>query len=216
MAYKQFLKTWKLRLTCLIMIGLLCGNAAHAQISIFNQKSTQTKYMLQQIAALKVYTDYLKKGYSVVKDGTKLINDIKNGEFGLHKNYFGSLNTVSGAVRKHPKAAAIYNMLSDISIQRGKFSSLSPLLPEAQATDLSGVLRSVAAQSKLDLDEILMVMEDGSIEMTEDQRIERIGKIYERVQKSWAWQRELFNRTRSLISYLERSKRDIDQQRKLQ
>lgn len=216
MAYNHFLKSWKLRLLCLFIVVLLCGRAADAQISIFNQKSTQTKYLLQQIAALKVYTDYLKKGYSVVKDGTRLIKDIKNGEFGLQKDYFGSLKAVSGAVRKHPKAAAIYKMLSEIDVQHNRFSPLLHFLPEAQATDLSGVLRAVSAQASIDLDELLLVMEDGAIEMTEDQRIKRIGVLYDRVRHTWAWQRELFRRTGSLISYLEQSAKDIEQQRKLQ
>ncbi|MET3876477.1 hypothetical protein [Chitinophaga sp. OAE865] len=201
---------------CLVWAISFSCNPAIAQISIFNQKSTQTKYLFQQIAALRVYTDYLKKGYAVVKDGTGLIKDIKNGEFDLHKSYFGSLKSVSSAIRKHPKASAIYKMLSEIEQRRGSIYSLCPSLPPAQATELKALLGSIASQSSIELDELLMVLEDGYVEMTDDQRIKRIDDIYTRVQKTWAWQRELHRRTAALVSYLQQSLHDLDQQRKMQ
>src|SRR6266498_4565607 len=73
----------------------------------FRQKKTQIQYLVKQIAALKVYTDYLEKGYNIAKDGTNLINDIKHGDFNLHNNYFTSLKSVSSSVRNYSKVSAI-------------------------------------------------------------------------------------------------------------
>ena len=39
----------------------------------------QRKVLLQQIAALKVYTDYAQKGYSEAKKGLTTIGDFKGG-----------------------------------------------------------------------------------------------------------------------------------------
>ena len=50
----------------------------------FNQKATQRKYLIQQIAALEVYTGYVSDGYSIAKKGLNIIHDIKNGDFNLH------------------------------------------------------------------------------------------------------------------------------------
>jgi hypothetical protein len=55
--------------------------------NFFNQKKTKLKYIAQQIALLKVYTGYLKKGYGIAQDGLKAISDIKHGDFDLHNNY---------------------------------------------------------------------------------------------------------------------------------
>ena len=65
-----------------------------------SQKQTQIRYLLKQIAGLKIYIELLQKGYSVVNDGINLVSDLKNGEFNLHKSYFQSLSTVNPAIRR--------------------------------------------------------------------------------------------------------------------
>ncbi|PUZ21595.1 hypothetical protein DCM91_16305 [Chitinophaga costaii] len=73
----------------------------------FSQKKTQTKYLLQQIAELKVYLELLKKGYSIAQKGLKTINDIKQGDFHLHDDYFTSLKTVNPQVKRMAVVANI-------------------------------------------------------------------------------------------------------------
>ena len=50
---------------------VLCAENLFAQTLAewVSQKVTQKKYLLQQIAALQVYSGYLSKGYSIAKDG---------------------------------------------------------------------------------------------------------------------------------------------------
>jgi hypothetical protein len=45
------------------------------------QKKTQIKYLLQQIAANKVYIEYIEKGYNIARKGLQTIHDIKKGDF---------------------------------------------------------------------------------------------------------------------------------------
>src|SRR5882672_6465398 len=71
------------------------------------QKKTQKKYLLQQIAALQVYIGYAKKGYNVVNNGLTTIRNIKNGDFNLHQNFFESLKQVNPKIRKYGKVADI-------------------------------------------------------------------------------------------------------------
>src|SRR5215470_7473984 len=73
----------------------------------FQQKKTQKKYLLQQIAALQVYLDYLEKGYSISKEGLGMIQDLKNGEFVLHDSFFNSLKIVNPVVRKGAEVTEI-------------------------------------------------------------------------------------------------------------
>ena len=72
---------------------VLCAENLSAQTSSewFRQKATQKKYLLQQIAALQVYSGYLSKGYSIAKNGLNTIKNIKNGDLLQHSNYFTSL-----------------------------------------------------------------------------------------------------------------------------
>ena len=70
----------------------------------FRQNSTQKKYLLQQIAALSVYSGYLGKGYLVARNGLSVIQQLRQGEVNLHDTHFKSLvalnpkcsNTLSG------------------------------------------------------------------------------------------------------------------------
>src|SRR5690606_38045577 len=82
----------------LFMVSLMTVTTTWAQSPTFNewfrQKKTQRKYLVKQIAALKVYLEYLKKGYEIVDKGLTTIGEIKNGTFSLDKDYFNSLKAV--------------------------------------------------------------------------------------------------------------------------
>ena len=77
-----------------IAIGLYIGPVSAQTVNEWvNQKSTQKKYLLQQIAALQVYINYAKKGYNIVSGGINTIRDIKKGDLNLHNTFFSSLKT---------------------------------------------------------------------------------------------------------------------------
>ena len=63
------------------------------------QKQTQIKYLLNQIAANKVYIGYLQKGYSIASKGLSTIGQIKNGEFTLHQDFFNRLLSINPAIK---------------------------------------------------------------------------------------------------------------------
>ena len=67
---------------------VLCAENLTAQTwaEWFRQKATQKKYLLQQIAALHVYSGYLSKGYSIAKDGLNTIKSI-NPNYALAINH---------------------------------------------------------------------------------------------------------------------------------
>jgi len=71
------------------------------------QKKTQKKYLLQQIAALQLYLGYVKKGYEVVNKGLITVRNIKNGDFNLHRDFLGSLKRVNPKIKKYAKVADI-------------------------------------------------------------------------------------------------------------
>src|SRR4051812_10045971 len=108
-------------LTVLLLAGVQASYSQTWQ-EWFRQRKTQIEYYLKQIASLKIYADYLQKGYSIAKDGTSLINDIKHGDFNLHNDYFTSLHTVSSSVKNYSRISVI------ISDQISILKSLRKLL----------------------------------------------------------------------------------------
>src|SRR5690606_229293 len=92
-----------------IAIVLFCSENLSAQTFAewFQQKSTQKKYLVQQIAALQLYSGYLSKGYSIAKNGLNTIKSIKDGDILQHDNYFNSLTTVNPQIKRYQKVADI-------------------------------------------------------------------------------------------------------------
>ena len=70
------------------------------------QKKTQIKYLVQQIIAFQTYLIYVKKGYDIAHKGITTVQNIKNGEWNLHKDFFGSLKMVNPSIEKYAKVVS--------------------------------------------------------------------------------------------------------------
>jgi len=80
----------------------------------WRQKKTQIKYDVQQIAALKAYSETVEKGYRLSRDGLHLISDLKEGDFQLHEDYFNSLLAANVVFKSKDAFADIYQLQMEI------------------------------------------------------------------------------------------------------
>ena len=142
---------------------------------IFNQKKTQKKYLLEQIAALQIYIGYAKKGYDIVGSGIHAVKDVTNGEFSLHRNFFASLSLVNPAIKN---SAAVGDIIS------GGLDVISVLkswkVSELNAEDwayVSLVKAKLFSECTSDLEELFMVITSGKLEMKDDERLGRLEKL---------------------------------------
>ena len=62
---------------------------------------------LEQIAELNAYAAVARDGYKIVEDGWHTVASIRQGEWDLHKTYYGSLLTVSPTVKGMPEVVEI-------------------------------------------------------------------------------------------------------------
>ncbi len=167
----------------LFIMGCIALNlSASAQTSneIFNQKKTQRQYLIEQMAALKVYAGYMKKGYNIAKDGISTIQRIGNGEFSLHKDFIGSMIAISPAVRKNARFAEILAMQFKILTT---FSSL-PKTSGLQAADVeyvASVKRRVVTDLEGYLDQLILLTTPAAYQMDEEHRIERLNELHANV-----------------------------------
>lgn len=169
----------------------------------FSQKKTQKKYLLGQIAALQVYIGYAKKGYDIVGDGIHTVRDIKNGEFGLHSAFFGSLKAVSPYIRDNAKVAEIIAMQLAITEAFGAVRRNGPL-GEDDRTYVNDVRENVLSECAKDLEELVLVITSGKVEMTGDERIRRLDKIYEAMRDRSAFTQSFTGQVQTLIAQKER------------
>lgn len=184
-------------LLLLLCMASSCTLQAQTWSEFFKQKKTQIKYLTQQIAALQVYIGYVEKGYDITRDGLDFIGDLKDGEFSLHKDYFSSLDQISGAVRKDTKITTIEDMERSIFEMNDKAlkmvdtsSQLSP--------DEKGYVRKVwsglLSDSQDKLNELALLTTSGNYQLTDAERLERIAGIHQDMQSTYSFACSFYNK----------------------
>lgn len=144
-------------------------------------QAKQRKELFLQIAALQVYIDYAKKGYSVVSKGLDFIGDVKKGEVSLHGDYFASLLKINPKVRSYYKTAGIISLqLQIMKICRKTLSGLQggDLFYGDELDHIERSFGRLLSSCSDTLEELLIVTSDSKLGLTDDQRIERIDALY--------------------------------------
>lgn len=190
---------------------LFIGHNADAQTwdEWFKQKKTQKKYLAQQIVALRVYLDYLKKGYNIAQKGLTTIDNIKNGNFNLDRDFFSSLKNVNPAVRNTAKVADIIAFQIFISRELRRvyrFCSDNKKFTPEEIRYIAKVHTNMLFYCDASISELLTIIQSGQAEMTDDERIQRIDTIYNDMNDKCAFVRA-FGSDVQVIS-LERAKEE--------
>jgi hypothetical protein len=148
----------------------------------FRQKKTQKKYLIQQIAALKVYLKYLKEGYDVAKKGLGMIGDIKDSNFNDHSTYFASLSLVNPSIKQSGKIALIAHMQQQIMSEFNKLDNEcreNEYLTDDELEYVRDVYSNMLVKCEESISELNTIITDHSSQLKDDERIERIDLIYE-------------------------------------
>jgi hypothetical protein len=162
------------KLLLLLWGVLLTSQGIHSQ-------AKQRKELLLQIAALQVYIDYAKKGYSAVSKGLHFIADAKRGELNLHGAYFTSLLKINPKVRNYYKAAEIVSMQIKILNLYKKTCAHLKTGDLFHGSELDYIERSferLLENCSDTLDQLLVITTDSTLELKDDQRIQRIDALH--------------------------------------
>jgi len=184
----------------------------------FKQKRTQIEYLFKQIAALEVYTDYLQKGYNIAKDGTTLINNIKHGDFDLHKGYFNSLKTVSPSIKNSLMVASIISdQLSILKLFRrlADYSNQSDQLSTDDKNYINAVHTNMNSECAKDVDELFLIITSGELEMKDNERLSKIDGIYNSMKEKLSFSRSFTNQVYILIQQRIQEKSETDRLKKV-
>ena len=154
------------------------------------QKKTQKKYLMQQIAALQVYIGYAKKGYDVANKGLTTIRNIKNGDLNLHRDFFGSLKRANPKIKKYAKVADI--IAYQLRIVKETNKTLQGIRETGQFTSeeldyCKMVFDNLLVDCLKSIDELFLVITSGELEMKDDERIKRINALYADMQNKYAF-----------------------------
>ncbi|MFT4152241.1 hypothetical protein [Parafilimonas sp.] len=189
----------------IIIWMMVLASAAHAQTFAewFQQKKTQKKYLIRQIAALQVYIGYLQKGYKIAKDGLNTIGDFTQGEFNLHTDYFNSLKSVNPNVKRYAKVAGIITL--QVKIVQNYNRAIKQLKSSAafsgdELSYIGKVFSNLLDDCAGTLDELIAVTADGKLEMKDDERLKRIDKLYSDMQDEFTFSRSFGDDAKTLAA----------------
>jgi hypothetical protein len=171
-----------MKTTIILLLALLSSSMVNAQFlgGFFSQKNENRKRLAEQIAALQVYKEYLQKGYNIANTGLKTINNIKNGDLGLHQNFFNALKHVNPSLKKYSKVSD----LIDLNIQAlSHIKRIRSMLRGNEFTQndnqyINQVLQNILKAIAETLDELITIISDNQLELKDDERINRIDQLY--------------------------------------
>jgi hypothetical protein len=184
----------------------------------FRQKKTQKKYLLQQIAALRVYLDYLKKGYKIVDKGLTIVGDIKQGKFDLDIEYLESLKNVNTAVSGSAKVASIVACQRMIIIEFRRLKALTnatDLLTNEEKQYVENVYSNMLRESEMSLDELDRVLSNSDFEMKDDERVRRVDALYVDMKDKYTFTKSFANSTEMLVAQRSKDAQEVLRQEDL-
>lgn len=201
--------------TLLIILLTAMATVTRAQTwnEVFKQTETQKQYLIQQIAAMKLYAGYLKKGYDIANKGINSIKDISKGEFDLHQSFFTSLKMVNPAIAGNSKIALVIAWQMTIAKDLLAINSRTAL-PPSDKSYIRQVRLKVMKECEQDMEELLLVITQGKLEMKDDERINRLDKVYESMKDKYQFTQSFSNQVKTLSLQKEQEERNNEASKK--
>ncbi len=183
----------------------------------FHQEWTQGEYHKQQIGGLWLFLEKVSDGLQVVGKGLTTISNITNGELNLHRDFFGSRQNVNPSINNAIDFIEVINFQMSIVRQMNKLYAQcrnNPSLSADEILYIERVHRNFLILTDANISELLKILRPGDLAMSDDERMDRLDKIYDEMKDqrsfvnafsneaqmlSWERQRELndLNWTRS-------------------
>jgi hypothetical protein len=182
----------------------------------FNQKKTRIQYLLDQIAANKVYIEYAEKGYKIARDGLAAIGDIQKGEFNLHLDFFNSLKEINPKIKNYTRVADIIQR--QLQIKKIYTNSYKSMKASGQFTAneigyFYSVFSKLLDETTTNMDQLLALITANAYTMKDDERMKRIDDLYTDMESKYGFAKSFSNEAQllSMQRVHERSEAEISQ-----
>jgi len=138
----------------------------------------------------------------VIRHGLSGIRDINTAELNAHTAYYQSLRTVSGPVKNNSQVAEILNWQGEIVYS---FNQSFGGLTNDEQSYISAVKTGVLAACNADLTDVQSLLANGTLQMTDDERLERLSKIHAAMQEKYEFTRSFCNSVKLLAAQRQQS-----------
>lgn len=188
---------------------VLCTN-----IKSFSQAEETQQLILnvEKLAQLNEILTGLYKSYEVLHTGYTAIKNVSEGNFSLHQQFLDKLQQVSPLVRKYKKVGDIVRyqitILKEYKLAYNRFKS-DRNFGASELRYLSAVYRNLFDQSLKNIDALLTVLTASKLRMSDDERLERIDKLFDDMQDKLSFLRHFNKNTNLLAIQRVKEKNDI-------
>lgn len=168
------------------VVLLFCCVTARAQTFAewFKQKSTQKKYLSQQIAALRIYSSYLQKGYGIARGGLGSIGGYIRHEFELHDAYYTRLKTAGAAVKSDPQVSDILRWQQDI-LKQTRWIKAQSGLTSGETTYVHQFCRALLNDCDARLNDLQVILTDQQTSLSDEERLRQLDRLHAAMQENY-------------------------------
>ncbi|WP_276374279.1 TerB family tellurite resistance protein [Chryseolinea sp. H1M3-3] len=198
-------------LITLLFLQVRIGNAQA-------QEAIQLALNYEKLKQLEQILDNMYKGYKILSAGYNRVKNIAEGNYKLHQVFLDGLFAVNPAVRNYKRVADIISYQQLLLKEYGRAYDRFKRDPNFSADELryiANVYNYLVKQSLKNLEELAMIVTAAKLRMSDDERIQRIDRIYEDMEDKISFLRYFNNSTQMLAIQRAKENNDVSVLQKL-
>lgn len=173
---------------------------------------------IEKLARLKDILSDLYKGYEILNNGYNTIKNISEGNFSLHQAFLDGLLMVSPAIKNYQHVADIIDyqarIVSEYKSAFNVFRQDKHFNPD-EISYLSNVYNNLVSGSLANLSDLLNILTDKVMRMSDDERLRAIDEIYADTKDKYLFLRQFNNGTTILAAQRATENNDAETVKKL-
>lgn len=191
--------------------------------SSFNARSQsfeteQLLLNLEKLSQLKSMLEDLKKGYEIISNGYNRVKEVSEGNFNLHDLFLHHLLKASPTVRNYYKVKEITtNGLKLVDECKGafKYFQQSAEFTTEEINHLKKVYTHLLSKSANYLEDLAVLISDGTFRMSDDERISHIDAIHLQVLDQLTFLKHFNNENKVLLIQRAKAQNDVETSKRL-
>lgn len=205
-----------------MLMVICCATTTYGQTPTFRewwrQKKVTREYMAKQIALLQVQLENIKKGYQIVSAGLNTIENIRNGDFNLSRDFFSSLKNVKPSIARSAKVIDVLAFQASIIREAAtvkRFCKANPNLSATEIRYVTAIYTNLLKLSDANATELWYLVTPNQSQMSDDERMQRIEKVHSEASEQLTFARNFSNELHVLTTARAKDQWEINSSKKL-
>ena len=196
-------------LVCVLLVARPQAKSQTAEV-------TQLILNIEKLDELRKILEELKKGYEILEKGYNTIKNLSEGNFKLHQAFLDGLLKASPAVKNYVRVQQIISAQLAILQECRKarnWLSVQEGLDQVETQLAEQLYAKLSSQSLQHLDALLLVLTEGKLRASDDERLKMIDQIHQDVTSQLTFLKQ-FNGSAAVLSAQRRNEQQDAQSSK--